>query len=251
MKFNTAKDSGFEFANSIMQHIMPNTNIVYHYTSIDALFGGILVKDNPQPDKEICLWATNSLYMNDPEELNSGVQLAHEVLNIPFNKSILDLKNRVKDDLYIVSFSSTIDCLPMWNMYGKNGHGLALGFDTTELNKIYNLYKCVYATEANKEQMKKDILEINGPKDWWRHFKLENMLSFCLESADFMFQLYLMLWLSGKNHAYEYEKEIRWLFPAKNGIKYRLRDNLIVPYVEQYIPKSAHYCPLKMDKVKN
>lgn len=238
MKLDATIDSDFTItAKSIFELFNPDTQILYHYTSIDALFGGIIVKDNPQPNKEICLWATNCLYMNDPEELNSGVQLAHEVLKIPSKESIQSLKERVKDDVYIVSFSSAIECLPMWNMYGKNGHGLALGFDTTELSKIYNLYKCIYATEANKEWIKNEILKI--PTDWWKQVKIENILSNTLENADSMFLLYLTLWLSGKNPAYEYEKETRCIFINRNNIKYRLRDNLIVPYIEQYIPKSA------------
>lgn len=236
MKIDTTKDSGSKMAESISELIRPDAKILYHYTSIDALFGGIIVKDT-QPNKEICLWATNCLYMNDPEELNSGVQLAHEVLEIPAKESIQSLKERVKDDAYIVSFSAAIDCLPMWGMYGKNGHGLALGFDTTALQTIYPLYKSVYTNEANKEWIKNEILNI--PTDWWKQVNIENILSNTLESADSMFLLYLTLWLSGKNPAYEYEKETRWIFIKRDNIKYRLKNNLIVPYVELYLPKSA------------
>lgn len=237
MKTDTTKD--LDITESILKLIIPDEKILYHYTSIDALFGGIIVKDNPQPNKEICLWATNCLYMNDPEELNTGMQFAHEVLNIPSNNSMQSLNERVKKDVHIVSFSSAIECLPMWNMYGKNGHGLALGFDTKILNNIYSLYKCIYATETIKEEIKRVVVKINGQKDWWKQVKLENVLSYNFNSADFIFRLYLMLWLSGKNSAYIYEEEIRWLFLKRDNIKYRLRDNLIVPYVEQYIPKSA------------
>ena len=222
-----------------MRLIVPDAKIIYHYTSIDALFSGILVRDNPQPNKEICLWATNCLYMNDPAELDSGMQLAHEVSDIPSNKSIQTIKEKAKNDTYLISFSSAIDCLPMWNMYGKNGHGLALGFDTTVLEKEYKLFKCVYATEINKKLIKNEITKIKCPQYWWKQAKIENILSNTFESADFMFWIYLTLWISGKNPAYKYEKEIRWLFMAKEGIKYRLKDNFIVPYVEQYIPKSA------------
>lgn len=238
MKIDTTKDWNLKIEDfPISKWFMSDDKILYHYTSVDALFGGIIVKNKPEPGKEICLWATNCLYMNDPEELNSGIQLAHEVLDIPAKESIQSLQERVKDDVYIVSFSAAIDCLPMWGMYGKNGHGLALGFDTTALQTIYSLYKSVYTNEANKELIKNEILRI--PTDWWKQVKIENILSNTLESADSMFLLYLTLWLSGKNPAYEYEKETRWIFIKRDNIKYRLSDNLIIPYIEQYIPKSA------------
>lgn len=240
MKINTTKDSSSKMAESISEPIRPDAKILYHYTSIDALFGGIIVKNKPQPNKEICLWATNCLYMNDPEELNSGVQLAHEVLDIPAKESIQSLKERVKNDVYIVSFSAAIDCLPMWGMYGKNGHGLALGFDTTALQTIYPLYKSVYTNEANKGWIKEAIPKLTDvPNDWWKNSIGENIFSRFIESSSDILLLYISLWFFGKNPAYEYEKEIRWLFPGKDDIKYRLRNNLIVPYIEQYIPKSA------------
>lgn len=64
MKTDTTKD--LDITESILKLIIPDEKILYHYTSIDALFGGIIVKDNPQPNKEICLWATNCLYIKVP-----------------------------------------------------------------------------------------------------------------------------------------------------------------------------------------
>lgn len=240
MKGNTTNNLDSKLVSFLQKYIVPNDTIVYHYTCIDALFGGIIVNDNPQPDKEICLWATNCLYMNDPEELSSGMQLAHDVFDLTSNRALQTLNGRLKNDAYLVSFSSTIESLPMWNMYGKNGHGLALGFDTKELSKIYNLCKCVYATEPKKEEIKREIQKINSPKDWWNKADLENIFSHnIVNSADVKLWIYFMLWLFGKNPAYIYEEEIRWLFLKRDDIKYRLRDNLIIPYIKQYIPKSA------------
>lgn len=241
MKIDTTKKLELKaVAPFISEYIMPDAKILYHYTSVEALFGGIIVKDSPQPNKEICLWGTNCLYMNDPEELNTGMQLAHEILGIPSDESIQVLKDRVKDNVYIISFSSAIDCLPMWRMYGKNGHGLAIGFDTTVLETTFSLSKCVYATETNKEWLKSEISRLmDEPKDWWKQPKGENILSKILENAGTVLGVYILLWVLGKNSSYEYEQEIRCFFPEENGIKYRLRDSLIVPYVEQYLPKSA------------
>lgn len=159
MKIDTTKESDLEIADSILRYIESDAKIVYHYTSIDALFGGIIVKDKPQPGKEICLWATNCRYMNDPEELNTGIRLAHEVLDIPSNDSVQTIREQAKKSIHIISFSSAIDSLPMWGMYGKNGYGLALGFDTAVLKTTSGLLKCVYANNFNKEKLKGEILK--------------------------------------------------------------------------------------------
>ncbi len=240
MKIDTTKDYSLKTVNPILGYIESDATILYHYTSIDALFGGIIVKNNPLPGKEICLWATNCCYMNDPEDLNTGIELAHEVLDIPLDESEQTIREQAKDKIHIISFSSAIDCLPMWRMYGKNGYGLALGFDTTILKTTIGLSKCIYANDFLKKKLKSEILKWKDlPKDWWKNSKGENILSKIFDCSANMLSVYILLWVLGKNPAYEYEQEVRWFFPANEIIKYRLKNNLIVPYVEQYLPKSA------------
>lgn len=230
MKIDTTKD--LKILDPISKYIESDAKILYHYTSIDALFGGIIVKDNPKPGKEICLWATNCCYMNDPEELNTGFRMAHEVLDLPCDESVQAGIEKIKNFMHIISFSSAIDCLPMWGMYGKNGHGLALGFDSTQLGTPFKLYKCLYANEINKKLIKDEISTLSV-------FKGENIFLEIIENFVNIFVCYVLLLAFSKNPAYEYEHEVRCFFPEKNDIKYRLRDNLIVPYVERYIPKSS------------
>lgn len=47
---------------------------LYHYTTIEALFAGIL-SDKRNDGEEICLWASNCEYMNDPDEIKTGINL--------------------------------------------------------------------------------------------------------------------------------------------------------------------------------
>lgn len=49
----------------------------------------------------------------------------------------------------------------------------------------------------------------------------------------------MILWICGKHSAYEYEQEVRCFLTSSQPIKYRLKNNLIVPYIELYLPKSA------------
>lgn len=257
MKIDTTKDWNLRIEDlSISQWFMPDDKILYHYTSVDALFGGIIVKNKPEPGKEICLWATNCRYMNDPKEFSTGIRLAHEMLDIPSNESIQATSEQIKENIYIISFSSAVDCLPMWGMYGQNGHGLALGFDTAVLKTFFRLFRCAYATEKNKKWLKEEISKLTYvPNDWRDQPEGENMLSKIIESFGEQLGVYILLWILGKHPAYEYEKEERAIFHIrknahsqdthdssksdKEAIKYRLKNNLIVPYVELYLPKSA------------
>lgn len=138
---------------------VPDAQILYHYTSIEALFGGIIVRQ-PQTDKELCLWMSNCQYMNDPEELNTGIRFASDILKM--SPDILEKHaseyQQIKDNLYITFFSAASDCLPMWAMYGKNGNGIALGFNKEIIEgTVPNLYKCVYVTESNKARLQSEI----------------------------------------------------------------------------------------------
>lgn len=262
MKIDTTKDWNLKIEDfPISKWFMPDDKILYHYTSVDALLGGIIVKDKPRPGKEICLWATNCRYMNDPKEFSTGIQLANEVLDFSFDKPIQDdceqkeNEEQLKDTTYITSFSSAVDCLPMWGMYGQKGHGLALGFDTAVLKTRFNLLKCVYATEENKKWLKEEVSKLmKAPDDWWKQIEGGNILSKILGSLGNLLGFYILLWIFGKHSAYAYEKEMRSIFilekernqetkgssvAKKEIIRYRLKNNLIVPYIELYLPKSA------------
>lgn len=262
MKINTTKDWNLKIADLyVSKYVESDAKILYHYTSVDALLGGIIVKNKPEPDKEICLWATNCRYMNDPEELNTGIQFANKILDSLFDKSMQndckqkENEERLKDKTYITSFSSAVDCLPMWGMYGQNGHGLALGFDTSVLKMSLPLFKSVYTTEEKEKWLKEELSKLTYvPDNLWNQLEGENIFSTFFENSLNMLSVYILLWTLSKNPAYAYEEEVRCMLivnkeynhktkdpsiEKKEIIKYRLKNNLIVPYVELYLPKSA------------
>lgn len=217
-----------------MKYVVSDAKILYHYTSIDALFGGIIVKNNPEPGKEICLWATNCRYMNDPEELSIGIQFANKVLDFSFDESNENAK-WLKDKTYITSFSSAVDCLPMWGMYGQKGHGLALGFDTDIIKASFSdlLLKCIYVNQEDNTQFINEQSGLDVFKSLWRQDDGSE------KYFNNFFFFYMILWICGKHSAYEYEQEVRCFLTSSQPIKYRLKNNLIVPYIELYLPKSV------------
>lgn len=199
---------------------------LYHYTTVEALVNGIVVK-NPKEGEELCLWATNSQYMNDPEELKVGTKILKEVFSA-FNDLPGVKKNHIEEieknlenykQFYLTSLSKNRDSLPMWNMYGANGHGIALKFTSKMQQTACDDYivKCEY----NESELIKKISE---------RFDGSNLNM----SAMLLFLIPLVL----KNPAYLYENEVR-IASRYSGLitKYRCRNGLVIPYKEIFLEK--------------
>lgn len=141
---------------------------IYHYTKLDVLYSmfknakygkgkeGELNDAIFSPPKEfVTFWANSAYYMNDPTELRSSFDLIlsklpeiEDELKIEDNKKIskwiqeqdTSLDNWINNVIFtpesyapfIISFSTKPDFLPMWSMYGQNGIGVSLCFDTDD-----------------------------------------------------------------------------------------------------------------------
>ena len=228
------------------------TKIIYQYTNIDALFNGIVVKEPKKEGEEICLWASNYMYMNDPNEIATGQKYVDEVLDEYFlednNTDVKEIQELEDLNYYITSFSKTKDSLPMWGMYGKNGAGIALGFDRMIIeNTNTDLYQCAYIDEELKSQVKSFCEKVKGEKiskETLSGIILLGILTFSQNKDkkqtediinNFLFMIY------AKDPAYKYEDEVRLLIhsDANTKIEYRTQSNLIIPYIENLFPKEA------------
>lgn len=222
--------------------------LVYHYSNIDALYAGIILK-SPSEGKEICLRASNIAYMNDPEEMKTGLRFWHKMLNNKTSSNKLrELINKVQKHSFIISFTSQNEFLPMWSMYGRNGHGITLGFDKEILLKELSnkLYNCLYADSATLSEYKKKLASPNtsidnklistNPTGWFIDVIEEGILKSLAAFVSFEPLVVLT-----KNPAYKYEQEIRYfeLCSCEDRIKYRQASNLIIPFIEVFISKSA------------
>ena len=100
---------------------------VFQYTTWSALFNGIIRSDE-EDDKKVHVFSTNCQYLNDPKEVETGEQYVDIALNGFFgnNGECDDLRHRKA--IFMTSFSENENSLPMWNMYGKNGNGVSIGF---------------------------------------------------------------------------------------------------------------------------
>lgn len=215
---------------------------LYHYTNIEALFNGIIVKDPESDEKAISLFATDSEYLNDYNEIHYGNTQIMDLIKNPESTDFPIVKkvDRYEDicQHYVTSFSRTKDSLPMWSTYGKRGNGIALGFDTVELiTHLGLLYPCFY----NKKEVRKFLKGLYSYMDedshFNSHFKFDTPVKEGYRDGYVHEQLTTLI----KHPAYEYEKEIRFVCSSLQvkEINYRCVNNLIVPYTIMYLPKKS------------
>ena len=139
-------------------------------------------------------------------------------------------------------------------MYGNNATGVSLRFDLDKMQEDTkdSMLRCVYFTNEMSEQIKDYLKELSVEEELkeegasWAY--LIYFIRFLLDKDKAFDELWTYLMpllkfaLSLKSPAYEDEQEIRLLIPKqeeKDAVKYQLRNNMIVPYIEHYIPKEA------------
>ena len=239
--------------------------LIYHYTNASALLGMFrnCSKDNPY----ITMWATHSLYLNDPTEYEYGKEVCLRLLksveedyNIPqeirLSKVVLDNKTGIKPYLhlmdvansmtpksvgegtpYIISLSENRDTLPMWNTYAQRGNGIAIGFDKDLLNKENGKWvvkKCYYDVEDKGYNQVKSHM-----RSMYDEIKFKNNIGLALElhqTAYFIQELHSEIAAYIKHKAYKDEREVRCKISRAADIRFRESNGLIIPYVEVEIP---------------
>lgn len=205
-----------------------NVPEVYQYTSVDALFNGIV---RPQNDGsvDLCLLSTNCQYLNDANEIQYGKDVVDTLVFGHLKGGREDYRNMVNlDHIYLSCFSTEVNYLPMWSMYGKEGRGIALGFDVHQLqDDRRNLYRCIYdfiefryeIQQAVMSSRKKENTTGNDPVVFSRYISILHELI--------------------KHHCYDYEQEYRLIVDTDAKPKYRNSGGILVPYVENHFPAKA------------
>lgn len=143
---------------------------------------------------------------------------------------------------YLLSFSKYSDDLSMWRAYGKDRTGLSIGFDLNMLKKYcdenvnYNtsILKCVYEHDKIISEL------ISYWNSEYKNIKInENDKTIGFDDANLFF-LIRDLCFRIKSNPYKNENEWRLCKNEFNEekIKFHVKGNLIVPYVEHYFDKS-------------
>lgn len=227
-------------------------NILYHYTSVNIIqkiLEGIKPKsqkstDEPVLDKPFVLRGTHIQYLNDTAEMNLAAKVMSDSFNEHEEKLNESENKHIASELdssdweyiakqfnflspFVTAFSKNPDSLPMWNTYGRNGTGVAIGIDKEQISNIT-------AVEYNKPSFKKKIVfeieEIyNRLSVTEKTIKIDGLLDF---------KKFTQTLCSLKDAAYEYEEEWRIIESVDTGsnrlnrIKFQEFNGLLKPYIE-------------------
>lgn len=215
---------------------LQNATSLYYYTDMNALINGIIVP-NPEVGKEICLWATKWSHLNDKEEIIAGLRQLKKILP----NDVVGLFQQLTANNHSISFSLEKDFLPMWSMYGRNGGGVMLEFDVKGLLDLYGekLMPCVYEHTLYSEEVLQKLRSMEYGDDFVSLSDKQKVLATAIIG-----QMFLGVF---KNSSFKYEREVRIVaignphgYESKVRMeKYRVRDGVLTPYLEEFIPKSC------------
>lgn len=217
--------------------------ILWHYTSAVGLKG---ILDSRE------LWASHVLFVNDKVEASHARELIRRVLGRMVQRSphaamelaLEQLDALLDRDVFMVAFSEEGDLLGQWRMYGDDGHGFAIGFDTGGLEQTgIRLHKMLYDEENEAEQLVQrmrmmtmvidDAIRAAGP-DGERAVELGAALA--VEHC--------VAYSTVKHKAFEAEAE--WRCSKVGGRpKARDRDGLLVPYLALPLWRDGDMPPLR------
>lgn len=212
---------------------------LFHYTTIQGLFG--IVESN-------CFWLTNIEYMNDLSETKYASELIKKMLfdiceKVEYSYDFVDYLKHINniesnyEECYIACFSSDGDSLPMWIMYGKE-IGVAIEIDLcSDINFDFGK-KCYFKDMIYDEKVLYSF--VNKVFDMYHEEyiylkKYKDIKKYIIEDMvrDLIFNILLYKTnIKNKNFIHEKETRLLYIYDESAEIKYRVKNKLIIPYVE-------------------
>ena len=223
---------------------------VYHYTSLDALFNGMLL-EQPVNGMQICLWASSVLCVNDTQEVRIAFDFVRDhIVKIEDANDDVSMMTEMLADYYVTSFSLLRDSLLMWQRYAKNATGISICFDVNVLRQSAkdSLIKCVYLKPEVLDKIRSYMKDSKLVSCTFGQFALVCfvLLVGLSKSKDRdkvvgRISAFLDFLMSLKNRDYIDENEVRLFVVEQNtNAKSRVREQKdIVEYVERFFPKEA------------
>ena len=192
-----------------------------HYTNIEVIPYVIIKKitDEYNPDDtKGRLLLSNANYMNDPSE---GKILLEYLNTMDSSFSSLFYRNEFEvSSVYLSSFTTAIDNLPMWSQYGNNGKGCCIVFNKNYFDKPKEVHDITENLKEN-ESVRQDE---------------------CV--------LYRICYIDDKNNKYKFQKEDEDIKKSLENIYGNFKiindenvEKIVMVYLEQirYLFKSSDY----------
>jgi len=226
---------------------------LFHYTNINALHSIL---------SESKIWLTDIRYLNDSKELHDGVDLMKKVLNSLIlrelndfefvNEAIKYINHSLNDSVnygiseepvFIFSLGKAENRLSQWRSYGN----YAIEFDEEGLkDHAPALYTCNYDIESKKEILKTSLIESikNISNDMAKYSGNPGVEA--IDAISYLMEVVTTF----KDDGFFEEQEVRIVDHLnEQQVKYRVKDNLLIPYLEMEISldciKRIHIGPMK------
>ena len=217
-------------------------NVAY-YTSLETFM--YMLPCNSQKENVGKLALMNVAYMNDPSE--------GKILETYFNEERNNKKEKQRVDasapyVFVKSFTSQIDFLPMWEMYGDHAEGCCLVLDWNDvllcnevpfyyvcyISKIGEKYTVEIGTNSNIKSCELINQNMNKIKCLYKDLKqnddkiILNLINKSIDKIRYLFKM----------SDYSYEKEVRvcYQYSEVTSLFYHTKDEYRKLYVMPTLP---------------
>ncbi len=259
------------FVNPNLNHKIENSEIVYHYTTLESFISII---------ESQSFHFTNLNYLNDRKEYDHGVEIILDTLKLHAQNEASDSKLKIltyidqnlesvhKSSRYISCFSKNGDLLSQWRSYGNQGKGIAVGFKTSDLEYFDGGYVNCFNIEYREEYQRKIIYEIiQIILDYFENIK--NSIDWIGYNYELLISKSIVKILEEfisnfKDPSFDEEKEFRLEYKIDGNINendnsklfFRSNGSLIIPFYKiEYVDKNdtlsiqSKYKKLPIEKI--
>ena len=252
--------------------------MVYHYTTVESLYGILSSYKASEDKKHFTFWASNALDQNDSQELSlKHKNLQEAILKVEKEKedngNVLGIKklsnvhqwaflsgkdqDEFEEDInknvtdsnstpFTMSFSRQKDNLLMWSIYANKGNGICLVFDKRKLMKV----------NVDMDHISQDVMYGNDINNYIQYVRLHYdeylkifdngkilLVNQVMRESPVAVKV-MLEFISPfiKNEAFRDEKEWRISFfrDKKTKVYTRITSNLnLVHYIKVGVPISA------------
>lgn len=200
--------------------------ILYHYTSWQALLG-ILESGR--------MWATDWRMLNDSMEYRLGREILFDVIaDQPKSLHLTHLRKVMteiesgresgSESIFVVSFSEHGDDLSQWRSYAADAAGVSIGFHRTTLRSTrLSLKRVRYDEDAHRRRLatvlKQQLADPTAAPEL--RAQARALIRACM---------------AYKHSGFSAESEHRLVSTSRSDVRFRSRDDALVPYREVALP---------------
>ena len=249
-----------------MPRIVPKQ--LFHYTSADSITSIL------RANGEVVLYATHIDYLNDHQELHTGLDLIRDILEdspdelgtdrvvIDYLKTYFSPESYMSQsrDFYVTCFSEARGTVDQWRGYGASGCGFAIGFKENDLlvfsenNRYITFNKCLYnyddqitaLLKASRDRAALHTGTNSNLKKEWSKTEADSFRGYDIAGALHLEALRI------KHSAYSQEREWRLVVDKRKRaiqilddpttlrhVNFRASKRGLIPYIELEMPTAT------------